>query len=52
MSPWEQEQEKADFLEVLFKYYAPPSCCYTGLVNKFKEEMFQIGREFLLQRSE
>ncbi len=38
------EQEKADFIEYLFELYNPPSRLYTGLWERFKEDLARSFR--------
>lgn len=39
-----KEQEKADFIEFLFGIYNPPSRLYTGLWERFKEDLARSFR--------
>jgi hypothetical protein len=40
------EQKKADFIEYLFEHYQPESRLYTGLWERFKEDLAVMFREY------
>lgn len=39
------EQRKADFLEFLYQHYKPANHCFTGLYERFKEDLAQVVRD-------
>lgn len=39
------EQRKANFMEFLYHKYKPENHCYTGLADRFKEELFVTFRD-------
>ena len=40
------EQRKADFLEFLYQHYKPADHCFTGLYERFKEDLAQSVRDY------
>jgi hypothetical protein len=39
------EERKANFMEFLYRKYQPENHCYTGLADRFKEELFLTFRD-------
>jgi hypothetical protein len=42
------EQDKADFMEILYQYYKPENNCFTGLWEEFKTDVALILRNEIL----
>ena len=40
------EQNKADFLEELYEFYAPENHCYTGLFQRYQKDLAGFVRDF------
>jgi hypothetical protein len=40
------EQDKADFLEELYEFYSPSDHCYTGLFQRYQEDLARFIRDW------
>lgn len=40
------EQDKADFLEELYEFYAPNDHCYTGLFQQYQKDLAEFVRDW------
>lgn len=43
-----KEQEKADFLDILYDFYKPTNHCYTGLYQQFGRDLLESFRELIV----
>lgn len=39
------EQDKTEFLEELYEYYAPEDHCYTGLFQRYQKDLAEFVRD-------
>lgn len=46
----DDEQSKADFLDALYDFYAPGTCCYTGLFQRFQADITEFARHLVTRR--
>lgn len=46
----DDEQSKADFLDALYEFYAPGTGCYTGLFQRFQQDITEFARHLVTQR--
>jgi hypothetical protein len=42
------EQDKADFLNILYDFYRPSNCCYTGLYQQFAADLLASFKALIL----
>ena len=42
------EQDKADFLDILYDFYKPANYCYTGLYQQFSQDLTESFKELIL----
>lgn len=46
----DEEQSKADFLDALYQFYAPGTGCYTGLFQRFQQDITEFTRHLVTRR--
>lgn len=46
----DDEQSKADFLDALYHFYAPGNGCYTGLFQRFQQDITEFTRHLVTRR--
>ena len=45
----EEENRKAQFMEVLYEFYRPGNGLYTGLYQRFQKDLMQNSRDKVLE---
>lgn len=46
----DEEESKAQFLDALYKFYAPGNGCYTGLFQQFQQDITEFTRHLVTRR--
>ena len=46
----DDEQSKADFLDALYQFYAPGNGLYTGLFQRFQQDITEFARHLVTHR--
>ena len=46
----EEERGKAEFLDALYEFYAPGTGCYTGLYQRFQQDITEFTRHMVTRR--
>lgn len=46
----DDEQSKADFLDALYQFYAPGNGLYTGLFQRFQQDITEFARHLVTSR--
>lgn len=46
----DEEQSKAEFLDALYEFYAPGTGCYTGLFQRYQQDITEFARHLVTRR--
>jgi hypothetical protein len=48
LSSWDVswEQRKVDFMQELYEFYTPENYCYTGLFQKYEQDLAEFVRDY------